>query len=143
MRLHSMSKFRFNNKAPVIILTILLEGQGSSKQKIRVALDTGATYTIIPWETAEVLGLEPELSKERIEIITASGVERAPLITLKSIVVLGKRIERVEAVVHDLPPKSYVDGLLGVWRYKQNILPNLGMEPTPLRQLRFARFALV
>jgi clan AA aspartic protease (TIGR02281 family) len=114
MRLHSMSKFRFNNKAPVIILTILLEGQGSSKQKIRVALDTGATYTIIPWETAEVLGLEPELSKERIEIITASGVERAPLITLKSIVVLGKRIERVEAVVHDLPPKSYVDGLLGV-----------------------------
>jgi len=109
-----MSKFRFNNKAPVIILTILLEGQGSSKQKIRVALDTGATYTIIPWETAEVLGLEPELSKERIEIITASGVERAPLITLKSIVVLGKRIERVEAVVHDLPPKSYVDGLLGV-----------------------------
>ena len=114
MRLHSMPKFRFNNKAPVIILTILLEGQGSSKQKIRVALDTGATYTIIPWETAEVLGLEPELSKERIEIITASGVERAPLITLKSIVVLGKRIERVEAVVHDLPPKSYVDGLLGV-----------------------------
>lgn len=112
--MHSMSKFRFNNKAPVIILTILLEGQGSSKQKIRVALDTGATYTIIPWETAEVLGLEPELSKERIEIITASGVERAPLITLKSIVVLGKRIERVEAVVHDLPPKSYVDGLLGV-----------------------------
>lgn len=109
-----MPKFRFNNKAPVIILTILLEGQGSSKQKIRVALDTGATYTIIPWETAEVLGLEPELSKERIEIITASGVERAPLITLKSIVVLGKRIERVEAVVHDLPPKSYVDGLLGV-----------------------------
>jgi len=69
---------------------------------------------MIPLEIAEVLGLEPELSKERIEIITASGVERAPLITLKSIVVLGKRIERVEAVVHGLPPKSYVDGLLGV-----------------------------
>jgi clan AA aspartic protease (TIGR02281 family) len=109
-----MSKFRFNTKAPVIILTILLEGQGSSKQKIRVALDTGATYTMIPWQTAEILGLEPELSKKRIEIITASGVEKVPLVTLKSIVILGKRIERVEAVVHDLPPKSYVDGLLGL-----------------------------
>ncbi|MBU1486530.1 retropepsin-like domain-containing protein [bacterium] len=79
-----------------------------------MALDTGATYTMIPWETAEILGLEPELSKERIEIITASGVEKAPLVTLKYMVVLRKRIEGVEVVVHDLPPKSYVDGLLGV-----------------------------
>ncbi len=112
--MYSMSTFRFNTKAPVIILSVLLEGKGSSKQKIRMALDTGATYTMIPWKTAEVLGLEPELSKKRIEIITASGVEKAPLVTLKSIVVLGKGIVGVEAVVHDLPPKSYVDGLLGV-----------------------------
>jgi len=114
MRLHSMPRLRFNTKSPVIILTILLEGKGNSKQKIRVALDTGATYTMIPWKTAEVLGLEPELSKERIEIITASGVEKAPLATLNSIVVLGKRLEGVQVVVHDLPPKSYVDGLLGL-----------------------------
>jgi clan AA aspartic protease (TIGR02281 family) len=109
-----MSRFRFDTEAPVIALTILLEGKGNSKQKIRMALDTGATYTMIPWKTAEVLGLEPELCKERIEIITASGVEKAPLVTLKSMVVLGKRIEEVDAVIHDLPPKSYVDGLLGV-----------------------------
>jgi clan AA aspartic protease (TIGR02281 family) len=109
-----MSKFKFNTKAPIIILTILLEGKGASRQKIRMALDTGATYTMIPWKTAEILGLEPELSKERIEIITASGVEKAPLVTLKSMVVLGKRIEEVIVVVHDLPSKSYVDGLLGV-----------------------------
>ncbi len=69
---------------------------------------------MIPWKTAEILGLEPDLSKERIEIITASGVEKVPLVTLKSMVVLGKKIEGVRIVVHDLPPKSYVDGLLGV-----------------------------
>ena len=112
--MHSMSKFRFNTKAPVIILIILLEGKGNSKQKIRMAFDTGVTYTMIPWKTAEILDLEPELSKERIEIITASGVEKAPLVTLNSMVVLGKRIEGTKVVVHDLPSKSYVDGLLGV-----------------------------
>lgn len=69
---------------------------------------------MIPWKTAEILGLEPELSKERIEIITASGVEKVPLVTLDSMVILRKRIEGVKSVVHDLPPKSYVDGLLGV-----------------------------
>jgi len=109
-----MSKFRFNTKTPVIVLTVLLEGEDDFKQKIKMALDTGATYTMIPWKTAEILGLEPELSKERIEIITASGVEKVPLVTLKSMVVLKKRIEKVKVVVHDLPPKSYVDGLLGV-----------------------------
>jgi len=41
-------------------------------------------------------------------------MEKAPLVTLNSIVVLGKKIEGIEVVVHDLPPKSYVDGLLGV-----------------------------
>ncbi len=114
MRLHFMSKFRFNTKAPVIILSVLSEGKGRSKQKIRMALDTGATFSMIPWNTADILGLEPELSKERIEIITASGVEKAPLVTLKSMVVLGKKIEGTGVVVHDLPPKSYVDGLLGL-----------------------------
>jgi len=109
-----MPKLRFNTESPVIIITILLEGKGNSKQKIKVALDTGATYTMIPWKTAVVLGLEPELSKEKIEIITASGVEKAPLVTLDSILILGKKIEGVEVVVHDLPPKSYVDGLLGL-----------------------------
>lgn len=109
-----MSKLKFDTSSPVIILTILLEGKSNTKQKIRVALDTGATYTMIPWKTAEVLGLEPELSKKKIEIITASGVEKAPLVTLNSILILGKRIEGVEVVVHDLPPKSYVDGLVGL-----------------------------
>lgn len=36
-------------------------------------------------DIAEVLGYVPELSKERIEIITASGVEKSPLITLNSL----------------------------------------------------------
>jgi clan AA aspartic protease (TIGR02281 family) len=114
MPLPSQSEFRFDTKASVIILDVLLEGKGNSKQMIRMALDTGATYTMIPWDTAEMLGLEPELSKERIEIITASGVENAPLVNLKSMVVLGKRIEGIQFVVHNLPMKSYVDGLLGL-----------------------------
>lgn len=114
MRLRSMSKFNFNPEAPVIILPVLLAGKSCSRQKIRMALDTGATYTMIPWKTAEILELAPELSKERIDIITASGMEKSPFVTLESLVVLGKRIQNVKVVVHDLPPKSCVDGLLGL-----------------------------
>jgi len=84
-----------------------------------MALDTGATYTMIPWGIAEVLGYKPALSKKRIELITASGVEKAPVITLKSISLLKKKVEDVKTIVHDLPSKSYVDGLLGLSFLKQ------------------------
>ncbi len=79
-----------------------------------MALDTGATYVMIPWEIAEILGHKPHLSKKRIDMTTASGVEKVPLITLKLVSVLGKKAANVPAVVHDLPPRSCVDGLLGL-----------------------------
>lgn len=107
-------KHSFNPASPVIVVAPTCSGQDGEKAKITMALDTGATYTMIPWEVAEVLGYTPELSKERIEMVTASGVERAPLLTIRTIRFLNKKTENVKVVVHDLPPKSYVDGLLGL-----------------------------
>ncbi|MBU2445459.1 MAG: retroviral-like aspartic protease family protein [Bacteroidetes bacterium] len=106
-------KCRLDIQESVIPLKVRLEGEREVK-KINMALDTGATYVMLPWEIAEVLGYEPELSKERINMITASGVEKVPLITLKVVDVLGKRAENIKAIVHDLPQESYVDGLLGL-----------------------------
>ena len=106
-------RHKIDPDAPVIVLSITLEGEDIEK-KIDMALDTGATYTMIPWEIAEILGYNPGASKERVPLITASGVERAPLITLKSISALGKDADNVQVVVHNLPEKSYVDGLLGL-----------------------------
>ena len=108
-----MVKHKIDPEAPVIVLSVTLEGGGVEK-KIEMALDTGATYTMIPWEVAEVLGYEPAVSKDRVSMVTASGVERAPLINLKSISVLGKGVDNVLTIVHNLPEKSYVDGLLGL-----------------------------
>lgn len=106
-------KCRLDIQEAVIPLKVRLEGEREVK-KINMALDTGATYVMLPWEIAEVLGYEPELSKERINMITASGVEKVPLITLKVVDVLGKRAENIKAIVHDLPQESYIDGLLGL-----------------------------
>ena len=55
----------------------------------------------------------PELSKEKVTLITASGVETAPIIQVKKIGFLGENIDNVPVVCHDLPPRSYVVGLLG------------------------------
>jgi len=108
-----MAKINFDPQSPVIAVDITLEGKGGIKRRIKVALDTGATYTMIPWEIAEALGYKREISKEKVTLITASGVETAPLIEIKKIKFLGEGIDNVPVVCHDLPAKSYVVGLLG------------------------------
>lgn len=55
-----------------------------------------------------------ELCREKTTMITASGTEFAPLITLENVSVLGKTLKNVPAMIHDLPAKSNVDGLLGL-----------------------------
>ncbi len=108
-----MAKTTFDSQSPIIAADITLEGEEGTKRRIRAALDTGATYTMIPWEIAEALGYKPELSKEKVTLITASGVETAPIIEVKRIRFLGESIDNVPVVCHDLPPRSYVVGLLG------------------------------
>jgi len=108
-----MTEIKIDSTAPVIVLDVELRGAHKITTK-QMALDTGATYVIIPWDVAELLDLKPEKTREKTQMITASGVETAPVVTLASVSTLGKKAEDVKAVVHDLPQKSYVDGLLGL-----------------------------
>ena len=107
-----MVKHKLNPDAPVITLYARLSN--SQTRRIMMALDTGATYVMIPWDIAEALGYKPAYSKQKIDITTASGTEKAPLITVSCVSVLGKEARDVPCVVHDLPETSRVDGLLGL-----------------------------
>ena len=50
-------KYRFDPKSSVITLYVTLSYLQT--RRILMALDTGATYTIIPWDIAEAIGYEP------------------------------------------------------------------------------------
>ena len=82
-------RLKFDRTLPVIVLDAELEVEELIGH-IRMALDTGATYTMIPWQAAIALGLKPEIAEERIEILTASGTVRVPLVRLASLSVSGK-----------------------------------------------------
>ncbi len=107
-----MVRYSFDPKAYGIVLYVNLEGK--EKKTIKMIVDTGATYTTIPWETAESMGYEPSLSENRATITTAEGVLKVPLIKVKTMSVLEKRTKDVTVMVHDLPETSRVDGLLGL-----------------------------
>ncbi len=117
-----MGRIKFDRDAAAIVVFSEIKS-GGNIVRTRLALDTGATYTIIPWKIARTVGLQPELSKERIDIITASGVENVPVVMLENMRVAGSEATGIRAIIHDLPPRSFVDGLLGL-----NFLRNFNLH---------------
>lgn len=109
-----MARFKLDRAAQAIVLDVTLQGPMKVPQRVRMLLDTGATYTMISWRVAQALGYTPETSQRRMEIVTVSGLEQVPVIVLDTIAALGEEAHNVESLVHDLPPRSYLHGLLGL-----------------------------
>lgn len=81
---------------------------------MRLALDTGATTTLLNWDIAVIAGYDPALIVERTQITTGSGVEFCPLLRVEMLEALGQRRKQFKVLCHTLPPSARVDGLLGL-----------------------------
>jgi predicted aspartyl protease len=81
---------------------------------VRLALDTGATDTVLNWDVVVSLGYDPVSSPARVRITTASGAESVPQVEIDKLEALGKEQEHFPVLCHTLPPDATVDGLLGL-----------------------------
>ena len=107
-----MSNYPLSTEFGVIVVYAIISDRHT--KILKLALDTGATYTIVPFEAAFAIGCNPTDSKQKIEIVTASGIEYAPLITIPFVKAFGFEVKNLPVVCHNLPPRSQVDGLLGL-----------------------------
>lgn len=108
-----MSRIDFNpDEFGIVIFTTL--SHDDVKRRLKMVLDTGATYCMIPWHIAEELGYKPALSKDFVSVNTANGQIHTPTISVESMTVLGKTVKNCDMMVHDLPETSRVDGLIGL-----------------------------
>ena len=105
--------YRFDPKAGLILVKTKLYGPRGDAI-VNLALDTGATWTLISWETAVLVGYDPASIQQRTPITTGSGVEYCPKLNLRGVEALGKAVKNLEVLCHTLPPTSLVDGLLGL-----------------------------
>ncbi len=97
----------------LIVVYVTLTGP-RTQRTVKMALDTGATHTLIPFEVALGLELDPAASRRRMDIVTASGTLFAPVVRIPTLQLIGQTLQDVEVVCHDLPPNSPVAGLLGL-----------------------------
>jgi len=106
-------KLAFNPAKGLIIVPVELRGLVSSGI-LRLALDTGATGTLINLAPLISPGYDPSLAPERVQVTTGSGVEFAPRLPIIRILALGCARENFPVLAHTLPPSATVDGLLGL-----------------------------
>lgn len=81
---------------------------------LRLALDTGATGTMINVAPLTTIGYDPSLAPDRVQVTTGSGVEYTPRLLVTRFQALGQTRENFPVLAHTLPPSASVDGLLGL-----------------------------
>ena len=109
-----MGQQAFDTTLHIIIVRVKCEDTNGRLSYLNMALDTGASMSLIPWQAAERLGLDPARTRRRARFMTGSGMEVAPVLTVPVMELLGVRVTNVLALCHDLPQRSLVDGLLGL-----------------------------
>jgi predicted aspartyl protease len=105
--------FSLNSAQGLVIVHAEVLGPSGSAI-LQLALDTGATSTLINAGPLVALGYDPALSQKRAQVTTGSGIEFVPVITLLKITALGHDQPNFPVLCHTLPPSATVDGLLGL-----------------------------
>jgi len=106
-----MTNFRFNPKERII--TCVAEIIGPKQNfSLKMIIDTGATYTMIPKFASQIIGLPQDGSY--IEIVTGTKVEKTLFTNIPIFKALGFEYRNMPVLIHDLPSQINADGLLGL-----------------------------
>ena len=79
---------------------------------VRLALDTGATTTMIPPKAALAIGINPARAMAFRETLTASGKELIPVVVVPRLQIFERVFRHVTIACHELPSESPINGLL-------------------------------
>jgi predicted aspartyl protease len=113
--------YRFDRSRGIVSVQAKIHGS-AGRVRLRMALDTGASFTLVNAAVLVSAGYDPAAAPERIQITTASGIEFVPRLTIDRFTALGMEKSNFQVLVHTLPPSTAVDGLLGLNFFNDTVL---------------------
>jgi hypothetical protein len=105
--------FAFDPQRNLIIVSTRVLGPVRNL-RLRLALGTGATRTLINQSRLLRMGYDPSASEKQIQITTGSNIEFVTQVFLLKLQALGRERDDFPVLCHNLPPTASVDGLLGL-----------------------------
>ena len=103
----------FDPARGLIVVRAVLHGP-SAEVGLNLALDTGASQTMVNVLPLTLAGYVLAAETEHVEITTGSGVAYAPRLLVSRIAALGHKKTEFPVLAHTLPPSAGIDGLLGL-----------------------------
>ncbi|MDJ1170819.1 retropepsin-like aspartic protease [Roseofilum sp. BLCC_M154] len=106
--------YRLNRQGNLLWLRASVGRARESPIVLRLLLDTGSSYTVLPCQILECLGCDLEHPLQTTTIVTASATVKLPIVSVPWFNCLGVRKEDFSVVAMDLPLSSFANGLLGI-----------------------------
>jgi predicted aspartyl protease len=111
----------FDTTANLIKVQVYLTGPMGDVY-VTLALDTGASVTLIRNTLLVYLGFDPSAAQEQWQITTGSGSVLAPRLVIDSIEALDVVQTNFAVLAHTLPAGVGVDGVLGLDFLRDHVL---------------------
>jgi gag-polyprotein putative aspartyl protease len=111
----------FDPRLNLIVVDVILWGPNGAA-KLRMALDTGSTSTLINAGPLVFLGYDPANSVDHAQLATGSTIEAVPCVTIDRIDALEQSRRSIRVVCHTLPVSTRIDGLLGLDFLRDHLL---------------------
>ncbi len=89
---------------------------GPAGDIVRLALDTGATRTVVSWDVVVLVGYDPAVAAQRVQMTTGSGVEFVPQLIVEKIEALGQERRDFPVSVTPYHPRQRSTGYW-VWTF--------------------------
>ncbi len=108
-----MISYRLSRIGNLLITRGAVHGPGGTKV-VRLLVDTGSSFTILPIEVLEAIGWDPAAGKDHVRLITGNGIVIAPRVPVEWFHVLGRELKPFSVVAHTIPFSQSFDGLLAM-----------------------------
>jgi hypothetical protein len=96
-----------------IIVDVILWGP-AAHTNVRLALDTGATRTLIRDDALALIGVDSRSASMRAQVTMGNSVQFVRLVEVTRVEALGKTRDQLLVIAHTLPSSAGVDGVLGL-----------------------------
>lgn len=106
--------YQCNRQQNVLWLRAAVGKSGDAPILVRLLVDTGASYTVLPTRVLRRIGSNLDRPQQNRKIVTANGAIDVPIVTVPWFNCLGRVRKNYPVVALSLPVSSFTDGLLGM-----------------------------
>jgi predicted aspartyl protease len=111
----SQKIYQLQRRGRLMTLKAYVAGKDGIYQGVRLLVDTGATYTVLPASFLRELGYDVLAeSHQTAKIVTASETLDVPLVSIQCLSCLGISSYKFPVVALNLPANQALNGLLGM-----------------------------